>query len=141
MQREHAQAIVKIAAKRARGDHFGEVAICGGHQADIHANRLRAAQSLKLLFLKNAQKFGLQLERDIADFVQKNRAAVRQLEPADALRDRSGKRAALVPEQFRFEQAGGNRGAIDFDERAFAPRAQIVDRAGDQFLARAGFAR
>src|ERR1700722_3578970 len=94
---EYTQTIVQVAAEGARGDHFGEVAIRGGHEADVHANCLRAAQALKLLLLQDAQKLGLQLERDVADFVEKNRAAVRELEAADSLRDRSRESSAFVP--------------------------------------------
>ncbi len=123
MYGEHPQAVVKIAAECARGDHLRQIAICGGHETNIHARRMRAAQPLELLLLQHAQKFGLQFERNISDFVQKNSAAIRQLKSADPLRDRSGKCAALVTEQFRFEQAGGNCGAIYFYEGALPARA------------------
>jgi len=79
----------------------------------------------------------LQLKRDVADFIQKQRAFVRQLESPDALRDRAGERALLVTEQFAFEQPRRYGRAIDFDQRAFVAPAQGMDRAGDQFLARA----
>ena len=54
--------------------------------------------------------------------------------------DRAGEGAALVAEKLGFEQAGGNGGAVDPDESAFAARAEIVNGAGDDFLAGAGFA-
>jgi len=38
-----------------------------------------------------------------------------------------------MPEQLTLQQAERNRGAIQFNERAFATGAQIVQRAGDQF--------
>src|SRR5262249_17616274 len=77
---------------------------------------------------------------DVADFVEENGAAMRQLEAADALRDGAGERALLMTEQLAFEQAGRDRRAIELDQRAFAPGAQVVNGAGDQLLARAGFA-
>jgi hypothetical protein len=36
------------------------------------------------------------LDRRLADLVEENRAAVRELEPPDALRDGAGERALLV---------------------------------------------
>ncbi len=45
-----------------------------------------------------------------------------------------------MAEKLGFEQAGGNGGAIDFDEGAFAARTEIVNGAGDEFFAGAGFA-
>jgi len=45
-----------------------------------------AAETLELLFLKNAEQLRLKLERKIADPVEKQRAAVRGLKASDGLR-------------------------------------------------------
>ncbi|MNZ62863.1 hypothetical protein D3C78_809970 [compost metagenome] len=45
-----------------------------------------------------------------------------------------------MAEQLRFQQMGGNRRTVDLDERAVAARAVVMQRAGDQLLAGAGFA-
>jgi len=45
------------------------------------------AQPLELLLLQHPQKLRLQLKRNIADFIQKECAAVGRLEAADLLRD------------------------------------------------------
>src|SRR5262249_45439900 len=49
-------------------------------------------------------------------------------------------RAFLVAEELAFEQIERNRRGIQLDERAAAPRADVVNRARNQFLAGAGFA-
>ena len=54
--------------------------------------------------------------------------------------DRPRERALLVAEQLALDQAGRQRGAVDADERALAPRAAFVDGVREQFLARARFA-
>ena len=54
--------------------------------------------------------------------------------------DGAGEGPLLVPEQLALEQPGRNGGAIQFHERAFAARAQLVDRARHELLARSGFA-
>ena len=64
---------------------------------------VQASQTLEGLFLKHAQKFWLQFKRDVAHFVEKDCAAIGKLKPAEALRDCSGKSAAFVTEQFRFQ--------------------------------------
>jgi len=46
-----------------------------------------AAQSLELPLLQHPQELCLEIEGSLADFVQKDRSAVRELESADALRD------------------------------------------------------
>src|SRR6476646_6702958 len=45
-----------------------------------------------------------------------------------------------MAEKFRFEKPSGNSGAVYFDKRSLAARAEIVNGAGDELLARAGFA-
>jgi hypothetical protein len=45
----------------------------------------------------------LNLQRDFADFVEEYGASVRQLEPADTLRDCAGEGASFVAEQLAFE--------------------------------------
>ena len=45
-----------------------------------------------------------------------------------------------MAEQFAFQKRFGNRGAIDADVMRRASLAQTVERAGDEFLARAAFA-
>src|SRR5260370_6724548 len=81
----------------------------------------------------------MQFERHIADLVQKHGSVVGQLEAAYALRNRAGESAALVSEQFAFQQSGRNGRAVELDESIGLACAQVVDRARDQFLAGAGF--
>ena len=45
-----------------------------------------------------------------------------------------------MAEQLAFEQAGGNGGAIELDERSVLAATQAMDGLGDQFLAGAGLA-
>ena len=67
-------------------------------QAHIHFDGARAAQPFELVLLQDAQQLGLQLQRNVADFVEKQRAFMGQLEAADLLRDGAGERALLVAE-------------------------------------------
>ncbi len=140
-ERENAEPVIQVAAKLAVGDHLGQIAIGGRHQPDVHFDGPHAAQPLELVFLKSAQQLRLQFQRNVAHFVQEQRALVGQLEAADFLRDGSGERALFVAEQLAFEQAGGDGGAVELDEGALAAAAQVVNGAGDQLLAGAGFAQ
>src|SRR6202030_1503532 len=112
---KNVEAVVQIAAKSALGDQLGKVAVGGGHHANVDALRAVAAQALEFLLLEHAKQFWLQLERNIGNFVEKKGATVGQLEAADFLADGTGEGAAFVAEEFRFEKAGGNCGAIDFN--------------------------
>ena len=106
-----------------------------GHHSNVNFLRPRAAQPLEFPLLQNAQEFRLQLQRDIADFIQKQRTLVCQLEPANLLSDRTGEGAALVAKKFAFEQPAGNGSAVELYKRPVLPAAAIVNGARDKFLA------
>ena len=53
-------------------------------------DRFGATQALEFALLQNAQQFGLQLERHVADFVQKQGSSVGLFEAPDALIDGAG---------------------------------------------------
>jgi hypothetical protein len=69
-----------------------EVAICRGDDADVDAAALRRADRLYLTLLQGAQELGLQIHGHVADFVQKERAAVGGLEQSLLAMKRAGKR-------------------------------------------------
>ena len=117
---KHVQPIEEILAELLFVDERGEIAIGRGNQPRVGAQRARAAETLELALLQHAQQLGLQLQRDLADLVEKHRAAVGQLEPADPLADGAGERALLVAEQLALEQAGRNRGAVQLHKRLLA---------------------
>ena len=90
--------------------------------------------------LDDAQQFDLHVQRQIRDFIEKQRAAFGGLNQSLLVADRAGEAAALVAEQLAFHELGGNRPAIDRHERAVAPRPGLVNEFRHQFLARAGLA-
>jgi hypothetical protein len=59
---------------------------------------------------------------------------VGQLKAAEALRQGVGKRAFLVPEEFAFQQAGGDGGTVQFHEGLRPPRAERMERPRQQFF-------
>src|SRR5439155_8973160 len=65
---------------------------------------------------------------------------VRLLELPDPCVRRARERAPLVAEQLALEEFRRQRRAIDFHERAVAPRRALMDRARHQLLADAALA-
>ena len=61
--------------------------------------------------------------------------------PIQAITVSACERAARVAEEFRFDQLGGQRAAVDGDETSGRAPAALMNRFGDDFFARAGFAR
>ena len=81
---EDVQPVIEVAAKVFRGDHLRQVHVRGGDQAGIGMHGPGASQPLEGALLEHPQQLGLQLEGQIADLVEQQRAAMRQLEAADA---------------------------------------------------------
>ena len=96
---------------------------------------LVAADALDLPFLNRAQQLGLQIEAQVADLVEEQRAAGRQLELAELLLVRAGERAALVAEQRAFDELVRNRRQVDGDERRVAAARLAVQQPREQLLA------
>ena len=138
--RKHRQPEVEVLAELARRDRGLQVAVRRRDDAHVDVQRHRAADALEPLLLERAQDLRLQRQRQLADLVEEQRAAVRELELARLARRRAGERALLVAEQLRLEQRLGNRRAVDRDERAVGARAQRVQRAREQLLAGAALA-
>ena len=141
MDRKDVQPIVEILAEFARLDGALEVLVRRGDDPDVDADRLAAAETLDLLGLQHPQQLDLPLERQLADLVEEDRRAVRLLEPADLLSNRTGVGAALVAEQLALEQPGGDRRAIHPDHLLPPPGTELVNRLREDFLAAAGFTR
>jgi hypothetical protein len=83
---EHVQPIEEIGAEGAAPDHLLEVLVGRGDHPHVDRRRAAsAAQPLDLLLLERSQELGLQLQRQVADLVQEQRAAVRSLKSSDGL--------------------------------------------------------
>ena len=65
---------------------------------------------------------------------------MRLIEKARLIPIRAGKRAFAMPEEFALEQRFRDRRAIHRHERLIFSQADLMNRAGNEFFARAGFA-
>src|SRR3989338_11516141 len=100
--RNYIQTIIKVFAKSSLPDFFLQILIRGDDESDVHSNRFNAPQSLKLFFLKDAQKFHLRSRRNISDFIQKKSARVSQFKPALFHGIGASERPFLVTKKFAF---------------------------------------
>src|SRR4051812_40643347 len=71
----------------------------------------------------------------MSHLIEKERAAVRELEQARLRDRRAGEGAFLVAKKLTLEQLLRNRRAVDVDEGRTSARAVVVDRACDELLA------
>src|SRR5689334_21253466 len=138
--REYVEAIVEIGPEALVLRVYGEIAVGGSDDAHIDFHRARAPDRLELAFLQNAQEFGLGFERQLTRLIEKQRAAIGQLEAPDAPLAGAGECALHMPEQLALHEPGGNSAAVELDHRAVPSRALLVYGARDQFLAGSCFA-
>ena len=89
--REHRQTVVEILAKRPRLDHGREIPMRGRDDADVDAQRTLTAEPHELSVLHDAQQPDLCGRRQLANLVEKERAAIGLLEPALAPAGGAGK--------------------------------------------------
>ena len=110
--REDGEAIEEVFSKRPGRDGLVEIAIGGGDHADVDGNLAMIADSADGSLggsasggrLQDSQQLGLRLQIAFADFVQKQRAAVGQLEGSLAVAIGSGERPFDMAEEFLFQQ-------------------------------------
>lgn len=100
LQRVYAQAVIEVGAEVAAAHLFGEVAVGRRDQAHIHLVVTVRAQALQLPALQDPQQLGLYRQRQFANLIQEQCAAIGQFELAPALAVGAGKGATHVAEQF-----------------------------------------
>ena len=103
------QTVEEIGPEHPPLDHRSQVAVRRRDHPDVGTQGARAAQTLEFPFLKHPEKLRLQLERELADFVEEDGSAIRQLETSDALSGGARERSLLVPEELAFQKTAGNR--------------------------------
>src|SRR4029453_8991836 len=101
-----------------------ESAVGGGDQAHIDGAGALFADAFEIALLQHAQQLALKFERNFADLVEKQRAAVGKFEPPDAVAHRAGEGAADMAEELAFKEFARDRRAIDADQRAVAAAAR-----------------
>ena len=72
---DHREPVVQIFAEFALGHALFEVGIGRGDHADVDALRARFADRHDLALLEKPQQLRLHVERQVADFVEEQRAA------------------------------------------------------------------
>src|SRR3954471_11793630 len=135
------QPIIQVAAKFTVGNGFRDFAVGGGYNSHVHSDGSIPTQTLEFLVLQNAKQLRLQFERNLADFIQKQRAFVSQLKPTDLLADCSSKGAFFVPKKLAFQKPSGDGGTVKLHQIAAGSRAQFVDRTRYQLFASAGLSQ
>jgi hypothetical protein len=135
-----AQQLVQLGLEGARVDLGAQVALAGRDDPHVDRHRLDRADAADLAALEHAHQLGLQLRPELADLVEKQRAAVGRAEGPVALLVGAGEGVRRVAEQLALDRAGRDRAAVDHHERPRRAPAVAVDRHGQSALAGAALA-
>ena len=130
----------QVFAEPAGGDLGPNVGVGGGNDAYVHFPRTRRPDPLELPGLQHAQELGLLRQRQVGDFVEKERAAVGEFEPPDPIGLGISEGALGVTEQLALEHAIRKSAEVDRHHRARCPCGRRVEPRGDDLLAGAVFA-
>src|SRR5579863_3273197 len=109
------------------------------HQPNVDLVSPSTPQSLKLLFLQYTEQLWLQRRWNITYLVQKKCAFVGYFETANLLCDGPCERAFLMAKKLAFQKIQRDGRAIHSHKRPSGPRAEVVNRVGDQLFAGACF--
>src|ERR1041385_7117925 len=129
----------EVLAKTSGRNLRPEVAIRRGDDAHRAAAVLAPAHAPETAALERSQEPRLELEWQLADFVQEQRPSVRTFESPRVSRHRARERSALVSEELALRQVRCDGAAIEYDERPAATLAEHMDRVCENVLAGAGF--
>src|SRR6478672_11318650 len=127
--------VVQVLAEPPLFGRLLDVDVGGHHQPEAGPNRLGAADPLDFPFLNGPQQLGLEIQAEVPDLVQEERAARCELELPELLLVRTGERAALVAEQRALYQLVRDRGQVYGDERRVAPAGLAMEQARQQLFA------
>ena len=106
---------------------------------NIHLLGSGVAKPRKLARLQDAKKMRLQIERKIADLIEKESATMGCSDKADSIAIRTSECTLHETEEFRANQCRRNRSAIQCDKWSFHARAMTINSPSDQFLSGPGF--
>ncbi len=134
-QLHHREPIVEVLAERLVRHPRGQVDV--GRRQDAHVRDLWfiSPEGIIRTVLEQLQQLGLGPQAELADLVEEQRPAVGRLDLAGDLAVRRRVRPGQGAEELALDEVVGERGAVQLDERAPAPRAVRRDDARHGALA------
>ena len=137
---QHIETVVQVFPKPAGNNLRLQVAVGSGNHPHIDLYRLGTAHRIHHPLLQHPQQLDLQLQRQVTNFIQKNRAIVGQLEAALAVCGSAGESPFAVPEQLALDEVLGYCRTVDGHKVSRRAIGEIMQRACDDFLAGATLA-
>ena len=136
---DHAEPVVQVFAELTFGHPLLEVRVGRGEHPDVHRLRTCLADRHDLGLLEESKQLRLDVERQVADLIEEQRASDRRADQSLLIGDRAGEAAAAMPEQLTVGQIARRRRAVVGEEHRGASWRADVNRARDEVLAGAAF--
>src|ERR1700676_68141 len=140
LQVDNVEAMIKIFTEAALANQGEQIDVGSGDDAHVHLDLLRAAEAHELALLNIAKKLGLRFRTNGGDFVEENRALVRDFEQALFGGHRAGESTFDMAEELGLKQVDRNGTGVNRDERFISARGGGMNGLRDELLAGAAFA-
>ena len=126
---DHVEAVVEVLAEAPGGHLRLEVAVGGGDDADVAAERPGVADGRVLPLLEEAEELDLERQGQLAYLVEEERAALGRARRGPGARVGAGERALGVPEELALEQRSGMAPQLTVKRRLGARDSRVERRA------------
>jgi hypothetical protein len=140
VQTHDIEPIVQILTEAALRDQRIDVCVGSRHNADVDALRMRFTNGMDFARFEETQQLRLDIERALADFIEKQRAARRRADDSLEVLRRSGERTATMSEQLRIQHVTRRCTAVEREEGFRGARRIVMNETSKDFLAGTGFA-
>src|SRR5690606_11019461 len=105
---------------------IGQIDIGRRHQPNIDRYRRTRSHPYHFTLLQDPQQLDLHIQRQVADLIKKQRAAIGRLEPSNLAAGGAGKGAPFVDEQFALYQGFRKSPAVYGHEGFLAATAETM---------------
>ena len=140
-ERRHRYTVEQVLAKTTGGDLCTEIPIGCGDQLELNVARLARPERIQLSAFEDTEEVWLQLERHLADLIEKQCPATCGLDLADHSRTLGAReRTVDITEELACQSIARQPTAIHGHERPLRPLPALVDRAREYLLADPGLA-
>ncbi|OQA03053.1 MAG: hypothetical protein BWY69_00684 [Planctomycetes bacterium ADurb.Bin401] len=138
--RKNVNSVIKVFPEKFFFNLLLEIFISSDDDSHITLYCINASNTFELLELYNSKQFDLEIHREIANFVKKDRSAVGFFESANFAFSRARKSAFLMAEKLAFKQRFRQSGTVYFDKRLICSAAVVMYGVRNEVFACSAFA-
>ena len=135
------ESVEEILAETPLLRHGRQITVRRGDDPRIGMHGLRRTDRVEGAVLQHAEKFHLELRAHFADFIEKDRTLVGELEATGARRERSGEGSLYMTKEFTLEQLFGDGAAVHGHQTLGMAPGEVMQGTRNEFFAGTTLAR